>query len=242
MATGSNSDIETVLQSLRENSFDPVEFLQGAENAARLVLDMIPLDATVGVAGSTTIRQLGLVSQLRVRGTKVIDTGQPGRRPIDEHARRTLRSDILLASSNAVTLDGKLVNTDGTCNRVSAMVFGPKKVILVIGTNKIVLNVDEAVARIRNVIAPYHAMAKGKRTPCAIDGRCTDCRSPERICRVTTIIEKKPQYTEIAIVLVGEDLGLGWDPNWPSERREKIASAYRNARKDLSQAFHPPGK
>lgn len=242
MTTGSNSDIETVLKSLKENSFDPVEFVKGADNATGLVLDMIPLNATVGVVGSATIRQLGLISQLRARGTKVIDTGNPGRRSIDEHARQTLRSDILLASSNAVTLDGKLVNTDGIGSRVSAMIFGPKRVILVIGTNKIVLDVDEAVARIKNVIAPYHAMAKGKRTPCAIDGRCTDCKSPERICRVTTIIEKKPQYTEIAIVLVAEDLGLGWDPNWPSERREKIASAYRDARKELSRAFRPAGQ
>lgn len=232
-----SKDIETVLKSLKENSFNPVEFIERAGSATKFVLDMIPLNATVGVPGSTTIRQLGLVTQLRARGTRVIDTGKPSRLSIDELARRTLRSDILLASSNAVTLDGKLVNTDAIGNRVAGMVFGPKRVILVVGVNKIVRNVDEAIDRIKKIIAPYHSKTKGRRTPCATDGRCTDCNSLERICRITTIIEKKPRFTDIAIVLVGEDLGLGWDPSWPKERREKIALAYHEARRDLSQTI-----
>ena len=232
-----SKDIETVLKSLKENSFNPVKFTERADTATKFVLNMIPINATVGVPGSTTIRQLGLVTQLRARGTRVIDTGKRSRLSIDELARRTLRSDILLASSNAVTLDGKLVNTDAMGNRAAGMVFGPKKVILVVGVNKIVRNVDEAIDRIKKIIAPYHSKTKGKRTPCATDGRCTDCNSVERICRVTTIIEKKPRFTDIAIVLVGEDLGLGWDPSWPKERREKIALAYHEARRDLSQTI-----
>jgi hypothetical protein len=232
-----SNDIETVLKSLKENSFNPVKFTEMADTATKFVLNMIPINVTVGVPGSTTIRQLGLVTQLRARGTRVIDTGKRSRLSIDELARRTLRSDILLASSNAVTLDGKLVNTDAMGNRAAGMVFGPKKVILVVGVNKIVRNVDEAIDRIKKIIAPYHSKTKGKRTPCATDGRCTDCNSVERICRVTTIIEKRPQFTDIAIVLVGEDLGLGWDPSWPKERREKIALAYQEARRDLSQTI-----
>ncbi|MBA7645636.1 hypothetical protein ES703_53394 [subsurface metagenome] len=116
------------------------------------------------------------------------------------------------------------------------MIFGPKRVILVIGMNKVVHNVDEAVDRIKNVIAPYHAMSIGRKTPCAVDGHCTDCKSPDRICNVTTIIEKKPSSTDIAIILVGEDLGLGWDPVWPKERRERIASVYRETRKSYAQS------
>ena len=237
MVSEPGKDIETVLKSLKENGFDPVEFIEGASTATQCVLDMIPVNVTVGVPGSTTIRQLGLVTQLRARGTRVIDTGKRSRLSIDKIARRTLRSDILLASSNAVTLDGKLVNSDAMGNRVAAMVFGPRRVILLVGMNKIVRDVDEAIDRIKNIIAPYHSETKGKKTPCATDGRCTDCNSPERICRVTTIIEKKPRFTDIAIVIVGEDLGLGWDPNWSNERREKIASAYREGRGDLSQIF-----
>jgi hypothetical protein len=232
-----SKEIETVLKSLKENSFNPVEFIDRAGAATKYLLGLIPLNATVGVAGSTTIRQLGLLTQLRTRGTRVIDTGKQSRLSVDELARRSLRSDILLASSNAITLDGKLVNTDAIGNKTAGMIFGPKKVILVVGVNKIVRNVDEAFDRIRKIIAPYHSKTKGRKTPCATDGRCTDCNSLERICRVTTIIEKKPLFTDIGIVLVGEDLGLGWDPSWPKERRDKIAFAYHEARRDLSQAI-----
>ncbi len=241
MVSELSPDIETTLRLLKENGFGPVEFIERASAAAQRVLDMIPLNATVGIPGTTTIRQLGLVTRLRERGTRVVDTGKRSRLSMDQLARRTLRSDFLLASSNAVTLDGKLVNADATGNRVAAMAFGPKRVILVVGTNKIVRNVDEAMGRIRNTIAPYHSKTKGRKTPCAADGKCTDCNSPERLCRVTTIIEKKPWFTDIAIVLVGEDLGLGWDPNWPDERKEKIASAYREARRELTGVGKFPG-
>jgi len=234
MGAGINKDIATVVKSLKANRFTPVEFVENADTATKLVLDMIPLEATVRVAGSTTVRQIGLVAQLKRRGTAIIDRAQPSEIPVDE--RRRLRSDILLASSNAVTLDGKLVNIDGIGNRVANMIFGPKRVILVIGMNKVVHNVDEAVDRIKNVIAPYHAMSIGRKTPCAVDGHCTDCKSPDRICNVTTIIEKKPSSTDIAIILVGEDLGLGWDPVWPKERRERIASVYRETRKSYAQS------
>lgn len=227
MAIDINKDIETVVKSLKANRFDPVEFVEEADTAARLVLDMIPLDASVGVAGSTSIRQMDIIARLKKRGTTVIDIMAPNESPPDELMRQTLRSDILLASSNAVTLDGKLVSIDAAGNRVAGMTFGPKRVILVIGANKIVRDVDEATDRLKNVTAPYHAMTLGSKTPCATTGRCTDCKSPERICNVTTIIEKKPWLTDIAIVLVGEDLGLGWDPDWPKEHRERIASVYQ---------------
>ena len=231
MAVTTDKDVAMVLKSLKTNRFAPVEFASRGEDAAKLVLDMIPpLEATVGVAGSATVRQIGLVNQLKERGTTVVDVAAPSELSIDEIMKRTLDSDILLTSSNAVTLDGKLVNIDATGNRVAAMIFGPKKVILVIGANKIVRDVDEAINRIKNVIAPYIAMYKGRKTPCAIHGRCTDCNSLDRICRVTTIIEKKPSRTDIAIVLVGEDLGLGWDPAWPEERKERIKSVFKKQR------------
>ncbi len=237
MAVGTNKDIETVMKSLKANRFDPVEFVETADAATKLVLDMIPMEATVGVTGSTSVRQIGLVAQLKSRGTPVIDQFEPSELPRDEYFRQILRSDILLVSSNAVTLDGKLVNIDGVGNRVAGMMFGPKKVILVIGANKIVPGVNEAIDWIKNVIAPYHAMTGRRQTPCAVDLRCTDCKSPGRHCNVTTIIEKKPFLTDIAIVLVDEDLGLGWDPNWSEERKERIASVYRET---IGTALKPP--
>ena len=227
MAAAMSQDMDTVVKSLKGNHFSPVEFVEKADNATQVVLDMIPLEATVGFAGSMSVMQIRVFSPLRKRGTTLIGLGAPSSSPLEELMRQTLCADVLLTSSNAVTLDGKLVNIDGTGNRVAGMIFGPKKVILVVGMNKIVRDVNEAIDRIKNVIAPYHAMTLGRKTPCTTELRCTDCRSPERICNVTTIIERKPSSTDIAIVLVGEDLGLGWDPDWPEARNERIASVYQ---------------
>ena len=227
MATAMSQDMKTVVRSLKGNHFNPVEFVEKADNATQVVLDMIPLEATIGFAGSMSVAQISVYSSLKKRGATCVGLVAPSSSPHEDWKRPTLRADVLLASSNAVTLDGKLVNIDGTGNRVAGMIFGPKKVILVIGMNKIVRDVDGAIDRIRNVIAPYHAMTLGRKTPCATELRCTDCRSPERICNITTIIEKKPSSTDIAIVLVGEDLGLGWDPDWPEGRKERIASVYQ---------------
>jgi len=235
MSDSIGNDIEIVVKSLKANHFSPVQFVENADTAIEAVVDIIPPDATIRFAGSMSIRQMGLVEQLTRRGIKDIDSTVPREFTIDE--RRHLLPDILLCSSNAVTLDGKLVNTDGIGNRVASMIFGPKKVILVIGKNKIVRDIDEAFDRIKNVIAPYHAVNLGRKPPCVTRGRCTDCKSPERICNVTTVIEKKPTFTDIAIVLVGEDLGLGWDPAWPEERKERIASVYRKEIRKLMAMF-----
>ena len=238
MTNGINQDLETVRKSLKANHFTHVECVENSDTAARLVLEMIPQDAKVGLGGSTSIRQLGILEQLRKRGTAIINDAESDGVAFDEMLRRTLFSDVLLASSNAVTLDGKLVNIDGTGNRVGGMVFGPKKVILVIGRNKIAANVEAAIERLKNVIAPYHAKAYGANLPCATTGYCVDCNSPSRICRITTIIEKKPSFTDISIFLVDEDLGLGWDPGWPEERKERIVAVYLETRK----RYYPAGR
>ncbi len=236
MTAEGNQDIKKVAAALKANRFDIVEFVEDANTAAKKVLDIIPPDAKVGTGGSMTIRQLGLRDQLLKRGN--IQAFRPGQVPPEDFRR--LPSDIFLTSSNAVTLDGKIVNIDATGNRVANMIFGPPKVILVIGQNKIVSNVDEAIKRIKYVIAPYHGMTMGIQAPCAKSGKCSDCKAPGRICNITTIIEKKPRMTEIAIILVGQDLGLGWDPAWPEEHKEKIALAYRSAWEQERASFRPP--
>jgi hypothetical protein len=139
-----------------------------------------------------------------------------------------------------VTLDGKLVNIDGLGNRVGTMFFGVKKVVLLVGANKIVRDVEEALDRVQNTIAPYHAKCLGVNTPCASSEECSDCDSPQRICNITTIITKKPPSLEFAIVLVGEDLGLGWDPGWPEERIENIKTAYRIEIDKYRASLPPP--
>jgi hypothetical protein len=225
-------EMESVLKALKQNNYNSVTYVDKAADAVPIILDMIPPDASIEMAGATSVSQLGILDLLRQRGNKGLDFPKPGEFP-------TARRDVLLVSTNAVTLDGKLVNTDGMGNRVTGMVFGVKKVILLIGGNKIVRDVDEAIDRIQNTISPYHAKYIGLNTPCAKTEKCSDCTSPQRICNITTILLKKPPSVDFSIVLSGEDLGLGWDPNWPAERVEKIKSAYR-AEMEKFRAMMPP--
>ena len=230
------NNIDTVIQSLKANNFKVVHFTT-AKDAVKAILDMIPADASLEMAGSMSVSQLGLLDLLRKRGNKGLEFPKPGDNFFEI---QRARKDVLLVSSNAVTLDGKLVNTDGFGNRVAGMIIGVKKVILLIGKNKIVRDVDEAFDRIKNVIAPYHAKYIGLDTPCAKAGKCCDCDSPQRICNITTVISKKPPAVDFTIVLVDEDLGLGWDPDWPEKRREKIASAYRVEMGKFRASLPPP--
>ena len=211
-------DLKTVEKALKANNYI-VRYVDKAADAVPLILDMIPADATLEMAGSMSVVQLGLQDMLKKRGNKGLEFPKPGDPPS--------RKDVLLVSTNAVTLDGKLVNLDGMGNRVASMVYGVKKVILLVGMNKIVRTVDEALERVKKVIAPYHAKYLGLKTPCAFTGECNDCDSPRRICNVTTILWKKPPMMDFTIILSEEDLGLGWDPDWPQERIEKIQSTYR---------------
>jgi hypothetical protein len=213
-------EMESVIKALKRNNYDPVLYVDKAKDAVPLILEMIPADASIEMAGAVSVMQLGLLDRLRERGNKGMEFPKPGEESVG-------RRDVLLVSSNAVTLDGKLVNTDGMGNRVTGMIFGVKKVILLIGANKIVRDVDEAFDRIQHIISPYHAKYLRCDTPCAKTETCHDCTAPRRICNVTTILHKKPPALDFAIVLTGEDLGLGWDPSWPEDRIEKIKSAYR---------------
>ena len=118
-----------------------------------------------------------------------------------------LTSDVFVTSTNALTEKGELVNTDGAGQRVAAMAFGPGRLIVVAGVNKIVKDLDAAFERIRDHAAPINAIRLGTKTPCASSGVCTDCDSRERICNITTIIHKKPQTADMCVILVDEQLG-----------------------------------
>ncbi|MBN1569662.1 MAG: lactate utilization protein [Acidobacteria bacterium] len=227
-------EMERVIKALKLNNYNPVLYVDKAKDAVPIILDMIPADASIEMAGAVSVSQLGIQDLLRKRGNKGMEFPRPGE-------SSPARKDVLLVSTNAVTLDGKLVNTDGMGNRVTGMAYGVKKVILLIGANKIVRDVNEALDRVQNVIAPYHAKYIGLNTPCALTEACSDCDSPQRICNITTILLKKPPMTDFAIVLTGEDLGLGWDPAWPEDRIEKIKAAYR-VEMEKFRAMLPPRK
>ncbi len=234
--TDTPKDIDAALKHLKANHFD-ARFAQTVVEARKMMLEMIPLTASVGVADSATLKQIGILEELTRRGSEVINpftrelTQDMGKDPARqrlflETIRRTFSSDVFLTSGNAVTEDGKIVSIDRAGNRVAGMIYGAPKVILAVGKNKIVKDIDGAIDRIRNVIAPTHAKRKERNTPCAVTGRCNDCDSPDRICNIVVIMEKRPLNTDLSVILVNEDLGLGWDPAWDEKHIGEIRSNY----------------
>lgn len=198
-----------VVEALSGNGFRAT-YCKTKEEAAAEILRLVPDRATIGAPGSWTLRELGVLDALKERGHVILDAGIPG---LDQEQkmktwRGQLTCDVLLTGSNAVTLDGCLVNTDAFGNRVAAMIFGPGKVIVVAGINKVVMDLAGAQARIRNIAAPINNKRLERPNPCVKTGECMDCQGPARICNVTTILNKCPRLTEIHVLLVGEALGF----------------------------------
>ena len=197
------------VDALVKNKFTATYCGTGAE-AVEKILELIPPNASVGIGGSWTVMQLGLLDKLAACGSEVLNHGKAGLTPEETMAirRRQLTCDVFLTGTNAVTLDGKLVNTDGIGNRVASMIFGPKKVIVVVGTNKIVKDVEAAEERIKLYAAPINNKRLQLPNPCTTTGECMDCESATRICNVTTVMKKKPKFTDVHVFVVGEELGF----------------------------------
>jgi hypothetical protein len=196
------------VEKLEAHEFRAVD-VKSKEKAAEEIWKHITPRDKVGVGGSITLRELGILEQLEAKGNTVYNHWKPGLSKEDSLAIRKsqMTSDLFLSSANAITMNGELVNIDGIGNRVNATTFGPAKVILVAGYNKIVEDVQEAIKRIKNVSAPLNARRLNIDVPCAKLGRCVDCNSLNRLCRVVVIHERKPSLTDIFIIIVGEELG-----------------------------------
>lgn len=200
---------QKVKDNLAKKGFK-AEYVATPEEARGLVLGLIPEGASVGIGGSVTIRELGLVEELKAKGHEVYDHWVPGITPEEDLKirRRQLTCNIFLTGCNAITLDGHMVNTDFTGNRVAAMIFGPQRIIVVAGINKIVKNVEAAMERIRNIATPLNSYRRGWGKACAVAGYCVECNLPDKSCRVTTIIEMCPKGSpDFYVILVGTELG-----------------------------------
>ncbi len=185
-----------------------------AQAAKAEVLGLIPDSASVLRCGSETVVGLGLWDAIAAKpGVTVMNPYAPGLTPEQafDVRRKGFMADVLLTSTNALTLDGRLVNLDGACSRVAPMLFGPRKVILLVGMNKVVGDLEAAYARVRTVAAPANNMRLaaplGLKNPCIEDGRCHNCRSETKICNAWVVIEGSSVKDRIHVVLVGEDLG-----------------------------------
>lgn len=209
-------EIQDLIDHLQQNNI-PAIYVRNKKEAFDRVMSMIPEGSVVGFGDSLTIRQIGLVDALEHGSYTFLNPWNRGV-TTEENIRlkkRALTADVFVTGTNAVTLDGKIVNTDGHGNRVAAMLFGPSKVIIVIGINKIVQDLEAALERIRNEAAPLNVKRHPEfdpMPPCGTTGVCSDCTSPWRICNKTIIIERQfdnDKYKpSIAVVIVGESLGI----------------------------------
>ncbi len=199
---------EATAAALTENGFAAV-CASDREDAQRRIMEMIDAEDTVGVPGTVTVRELGLMESLEERGNGVVQhwVADASAEEMRELRLQQLTSDVLLTGTNAVTLDGQLVNIDGTGNRVAAMTFGPERVIVVAGANKIADDLQEGVDRVKRIAAPINAIRLDTRSPCARTGYCVECAAPETICGITVIMDRKPGDTDVTVVLIPEELG-----------------------------------
>lgn len=199
---------DKVVKALEKNNFNAI-YLNKAEEASEYILNNIKEGYKIGFGGSDTIKSLDIQKKMEEMGAEILDHNAPGL-SADEKLnirRAQLICDIFLCSSNAVTLNGELVNVDGTGNRVAAMTFGPKKVIVVVGVNKICKDEGAAFERIKMYAAPLNTKRLQINTPCSETGLCVDCKNDKRICRIYSVLKKKPSLTDLTVLVVGEDLG-----------------------------------
>ena len=204
------TDLKTALES---NNFD-VYLAENKQAACETVLkDIIPkLNArTISWGGSMTFVASGLYYQLKANpDLEVLDTFDkkiPAEELV-ERRRQALLVDLFITGTNAVTETGQLVNLDMIGNRICALTFGPKWVIVLVGRNKIVADLDEAMFRVKNYVAPVNSMRLDKKTPCVKTSYCQECKSQDRICNTWTITEKSFPKERVKVVLINEDLGL----------------------------------
>lgn len=186
------------------------QYAQDRQAALAAALELIPEGAGVGVPGTVTVRETGLIEALKKRGSKVAEHWDPALAPKDRPARfiEQLMSDWFVMSANAISADeGVLVNIDGTGNRVGAMSWAPGKLLVIAGINKIAPDTASAIRRARDEAAPPNVLRLEGKAPCASVGHCVGCNSPERVCRIVTMMERPPIGRECHVIIVGEDLG-----------------------------------
>jgi L-lactate utilization protein LutC len=205
--------LEDIKKSLEANNFE-VFIAENAAAAKKVVLEeIIPKTGAKSIAwgGSTTFVATGLYEALKGnKKMKVLDTFDKtiSRDESWERRRQSLLVDLLITGTNALTETGMLVNLDMLGNRVAAITFGPKDVIILVGRNKIVADLEEAMMRIKNYAAPANVQRLGMKTPCAKTSYCEECKSKDRICNTWTITEKSFPKGRVKVVLINEDLGL----------------------------------
>lgn len=200
--------VERTIKALEINNMNGY-FVENEEEAIKVIGDILKPGDTVGVGGSETLINAGVIEFLRKGNYNYLDRYAEGitREELKEIYRKSFFADGYITSTNALTEDGALYNVDGNGNRVAAMIYGPDKVIVVCGINKIVKDVEEAIKRNKEMAAPANAKRLNRNTPCTKVGYCMDCKSEERICNEYTLIRRQGTKGRIKVIIVGKELG-----------------------------------
>lgn len=199
---------KVLVKNLQSRHFDAY-YCATKEEALEKALSLIPAGSSVGWGGSVTCQQIGLLDAVRAGEYKALDRevcNSPEER--ENLMRQCLLADTFLTSANAISLDGQMVNIDGNGNRVAAIVYGPKQVIVVAGMNKVEDTLDAAITRARTVAAPMNEQRFGHPNPCNVTGSCADCKSETCICNHILITRHCRPVGKLKFILVGEDLGF----------------------------------
>jgi len=200
---------ERCVKNLKDHDFD-AHFFKTQTEAKAAILEMVEHHESFGFGGSDTTRAIGLVEALSDRGKTIYDHWVKGHNLEEDIGirKQQMQADCFFTSANAIAATGEVINVDGVGNRTNAMCFGPKKVVVVAGMNKVRPTLETALARVKEVAGPMRAKSLDMPTPCAKTGICNDCNVPQRICRITVIMHRRPALTDVSVVLVGEELGF----------------------------------
>lgn len=196
---------QILVKNLKSRHFDAY-YCATREEALAKALELIPKGATIGWGGSVTAKEIGLMDAVRSGDYRPYDRDN-AENP-REMMKQSLTADVFLTGANALSLDGQMVNIDGTGNRLGAICFGPEKVLVLAGMNKVEANLEAAITRARTVAAPTNKQRFALETPCEVTGSCADCKSDGCICNQILITRNCRPTGRITFILVGEDLGF----------------------------------
>ena len=199
---------QVLVKNLQSRQFDAY-YCDSKADALAKALELIPKDSTVGWGGAMSAQQIGLLDAVRSGEYHALDRDTCA--TMEDRVKmmkKCLTADVFLTGANAISLDGQMVNIDGIGNRVAAIVYGPDSVIVIAGMNKVATDVPEALHRVRNIASPPNTVRLNKNTPCAVDGRCHDCYSPDCICNQVVITRRSRAKDRIIVILVNDNLGF----------------------------------
>lgn len=200
--------ISRTLDNLKKNQMNGY-YVEDVDALKSLVTSLIPDGSSVSVGGSQSLFEAGILDVLKAGSYNYIDRYAEGLKPEDMPVifKSVFTSDVYVSSTNALTENGELYNVDGNGNRVAAITYGPDKVIIIAGINKLVRDLDAAYLRNRQIAAPANCVRLSRNTPCTIKGECADCKSPERICNSFVVTGFQGNKDRIHVIIVGESLG-----------------------------------